>query len=280
MDDSLHEIRAITKVTDSIIQELWEASRDNDPTASYAIPIEKPWIDPVEKLKKGNLSFTIRDKSIALKGADAPILPPKVELQKKTREFPKVKELQDHHEYYVKKSKDQDYLENLNKSDKYYEELQNFRKMYWDELVVGDVPVLEKSSQNLQRKVGSKNVGVKQELPIQEKHYVTSGFYRIDERLFPTKTNQRNVMSFGSEGLDIPPVKVSIPYSQLAKTCRSYKPHTRMDYDPKDSVDIADYLFKGNVPHLGRRRKKEFKPLASIKESSRLRVTQSGAQII
>lgn len=52
MQDSIHEIQAIKQVTDSIIQELWEASRDNDPTASFALPIDKPWTDPVEKLKK------------------------------------------------------------------------------------------------------------------------------------------------------------------------------------------------------------------------------------
>ena len=37
MQDSIHEIHAIQQVTDSIIQELWEASRDKDPTASFAL---------------------------------------------------------------------------------------------------------------------------------------------------------------------------------------------------------------------------------------------------
>lgn len=266
MKNSIDEIHAITRVTDSIIQELWEASRDNDPTASYAIPIEKPWIDPVEKIKKGNLSFAIKDKSIVLKSADAPIKSPKIQ---EKREFPR-KLVQENHEFYLKKSKDQDYLDNLLKNDAYYEELQNFRKMYWNELVVEDVVVMEKSSNNLKNKrIATKEIIQKE--TVKEKGYVTSGFFRIDDRLFPTKTNHRNVLNFG-EG-DIPPVKVSIPYSQLSKTCRTYKPHTRLDYDPKDSVDIADYLFKGNVPHLGQRRKKSFKPLASIKESSRFRVT-------
>jgi hypothetical protein len=259
------EIHAITRVTDSIIQELWEASRDNDPTASFALTIEAPWIDPVEKLKKERLSFAIRDKSIVLKGADAPIK----QVQAKEREFPRIAALQKNHEYFVKKSKDQDYLENLIKSDDYYADLQNFRKMYWDELVVDDEVVLKKSSVDLERIKKRTDYGLQKDSSIPEKGYVTNGFYRIDDRLFPTKINQKNVMSFGTEGIDIPPVKVSIPYSQLAKTCKSYKPLNRLDYDPKDSVNIADYLFKGNVPHLGQRRKKAFKPLASLKETSR-----------
>ena len=81
------------------------------------------------------------------------------------------------------------------------------------------------------------------------------------------KTNEKNAMNFGMGEADIPPVKVSIPFSKLSKTCRDYIPHTRLSYDPTDSVNIADYLFKGNVPHIGTRRKKQFKALASIKDS-------------
>jgi hypothetical protein len=38
---------------------------------------------------------------------------------------------------------------------------------------------------------------------------------------------------------DIPPVKVSIPISQITKTRKAYIPHTRETYDPHDSADIA-----------------------------------------
>lgn len=164
------------------------------------------------------------------------------------------------------KSKDNNYMEYLLKNDEYYNELQNFRKMYWNELLVDDVLVLNSDEPKPVTKKLSRPAEKISESRA-ENGYVTKGFYRIDDRLFPTKSNQKNVMNFGAEEADIPPVKVSIPFSQLSKTCRSYKPHTRLSYDPTDSVDIADYLFKGNVPHIGAKRKKSFKPLASIKDS-------------
>ena len=135
--------------------------------------------------------------------------------------------------------------------------------MYWDQLVVDDQFTIGKTkvqSSNVKREyLSKKNVFEK------EKEYVTSGFYRVDDRLYPTKTNRTLNFMMGNEA-DIPPVKVSIPFSKLSKTCKTYVPKTRLDYDPKDSVDIADYLYKGNIPHLGKR-KKAFKALASIKDS-------------
>ena len=38
---------------------------------------------------------------------------------------------------------------------------------------------------------------------------------------------------------DIPPVKVSIPFSKLSKTERTYVAHSRSSYDPRDSADIG-----------------------------------------
>ena len=150
MQDSIQEINLIKKVTDSIIQELWEASRDNDPTASFALPIEKPWTDPVEKVKKGNLRFTLKDKSITLKSADAPITPKLVSTRKIKNNIQKthtgfrdrLKSLEENHQALKLKSKDETYMENLVKDDEYYKELQNFRKMYWNDLVIDDLLVL------------------------------------------------------------------------------------------------------------------------------------------
>lgn len=267
MQDSIHEIQAIKQVTDSIIQELLEASRDNDPTASFALPIEKPWTDPVEELKKDNVRFSFNDKSIVKQ--QSPLKPkllsiPKVKDSKRNI-TDRLKFLEESHEILKKKSKDANYMENLVKSDEYYNELQNFRKMYLNDLAVDDIFVLKKES-NVSKKQMPRQAAATSTQSTGEMGYVTKGFYRIDDRLFPTKSNQRNLLTFGSDEGDLPPVKVSIPFSKLSKTCRSYKPHTRLSYDPRDSVDISDYLFKGNVPHIESKRIKSFRPSASIKD--------------
>ncbi len=64
------------------------------------------------------------------------------------------------------------------------------------------------------------------------------------------KAKDLSILPFGelaNLAEDIPPVKVSIPLSQLSKTEKVYQPHRRQSYDPQDSVDIAAvnliYLF-------------------------------------
>ena len=108
---------------------------------------------------------------------------------------------------------------------------------------------------------------------------MTTGFYRINDRLFPEKNTHSfkkaldlNIFKDAkgkSMDQDIPPVKVSIPFTKLSKTTRVYIPHTRLTYDPRDSTDIGAFLYKGNVPHLSQTRKKPLKKLASIKECVR-----------
>lgn len=87
---------------------------------------------------------------------------------------------------------------------------------------------------------------------------------------------------------EVPPVKVSIPFSRLTRTEREYVPHRRNSYDPHEQTDIGavkffiflflelllklhpQFLYKGNVPHTARKQKKTVRPLASLKDVSRL----------
>ena len=57
INDSLEitAIQQLRQATHSLVQELWEAGRDNDPTASFAGPIPKAFIDPVRELREASL---------------------------------------------------------------------------------------------------------------------------------------------------------------------------------------------------------------------------------
>jgi hypothetical protein len=50
----LSQIRDIKHATQSLVRELWEAGRDQDPTSSYLQPIVPPFVDPVKELEELN----------------------------------------------------------------------------------------------------------------------------------------------------------------------------------------------------------------------------------
>jgi hypothetical protein len=60
----LSQIRDIKNATHSLVRELWEAGRDQDPTASYLEPIVPPFVDPVKELEELNKVSLIRQKSL------------------------------------------------------------------------------------------------------------------------------------------------------------------------------------------------------------------------
>ena len=59
-EEEITAIQHLRQATHSLVQELWEAGRDTDPTASFAEPIKTPFVDPVRELKQASkVSFTV-----------------------------------------------------------------------------------------------------------------------------------------------------------------------------------------------------------------------------
>jgi hypothetical protein len=67
------------------------------------------------------------------------------------------------------------------------------------------------------------------------------------------------------------PCKISIPMTVVQRSKREYRPRSRRDYDPQDSISIANYLHQGYAPfNADRRRRGAEEFSASIKQQVRL----------
>lgn len=91
---------------------------------------------------------------------------------------------------------------------------------------------------------------------------VQSGFYTVNERLFPSRTRNPFLFVFNDRDINAvpapprsindedPPVKVSIPSNVQPRLPSSphYKPHRRKSFDPQNSNLIQSYLHSAYVP--------------------------------
>ncbi|KAI8834813.1 hypothetical protein BJ741DRAFT_609239 [Chytriomyces cf. hyalinus JEL632] len=135
----------------------------------------------------------------------------------------------------------------LTRDDTYYAEMQEFRTLHADLFINGDEA---RRSPSKQAKSQTFETSRKDSVYIQstclDTNAYTSGFFAVNDRLYPEKASHSPF--FGVEGLgadDEPPVKVSIPLSKLRDQSKTYKPHRRNSFDAADSLDIGKHLHKG-----------------------------------
>ncbi|KAI8622304.1 hypothetical protein BC830DRAFT_754730 [Chytriomyces sp. MP71] len=146
----------------------------------------------------------------------------------------------------------------LHHEDDFYDEMQQFRSLHADLFMNEAEAERNERSQNHQKPRRSEVV----QTPSSPEHnhsssigiddrkldaeVYTSGFFTINDRLFPERSQHSPFMDMnGLYADDDPPVKVSIPLSKLRTQSKSYKPHRRNSFDPTDSLDISRHLHKG-----------------------------------
>ncbi|KAJ3233195.1 hypothetical protein HDU81_002397 [Chytriomyces hyalinus] len=135
----------------------------------------------------------------------------------------------------------------LTRDDTYYADMQEFRTLHADLFINDDEARRSPSKRNESQKLETsrKDSSYIQSTFLETNAY-TSGFFTVNDRLYPEKANHSPF--FGVDGLgadDEPPVKVSIPLSKLRDQSKAYKPHRRNSFDAADSLDIGKHLHKG-----------------------------------
>ncbi|KAJ3249434.1 hypothetical protein HDU78_003220 [Chytriomyces hyalinus] len=135
----------------------------------------------------------------------------------------------------------------LTHDDTYYADMQEFRTLHADLFINGDEARRPPSKQGeFQTFETSRKDSSYIQSTFLDTNAYTSGFFTVNDRLYPEKASHSPF--FGVEGLgadDDPPVKVSIPLSKLRDQSKKYKPHRRNSFDAADSLDIGKHLHKG-----------------------------------